>query len=78
MAPLDVTAIMYFLRPNFNYCSSDIVNLDKVFKSIDVILLKSNNDLAEFINIFNKSENSYLTLKAKLNGARANFYPILI
>ncbi len=44
MAPLDVTAIMYFLRPNFNYCSSDIVNLDKVFKSIDVILLKSNND----------------------------------
>jgi hypothetical protein len=39
--------MIYFLKPNLIYCSSDIVNLENLFKSKEVILLKSKSDWSE-------------------------------
>lgn len=65
--------MIYFLKPNLIYCSSDIVNLENLFKSKEVILLKSKSDWSEWITNSVKSEIYSLTLRARLNGAFNNF-----
>ena len=65
--------MIYFLKPNLIYCSSDIVNFENLFKSKEVILLKSKSDWSEWITNSVKSEIYYLTLRARLNGAFNNF-----